>query len=82
MALLKKKDILVAIAEALELPPTQVGEDASSETIDAWDSIGHLGILTQIDKAANGRAASLQDLAAATSFADIHRILQGNGLAE
>ena len=82
MALLKKKDILVAIAEALELPSTEVGEDASSETIDAGDSIGHLRRLTQIDKAANGRAASLQDLAAATSFADIHRILQGNGLAE
>ena len=81
MAKLTQDEVLSAIAVALELPPETITVDASSASVEEWDSIGHLGVLTQLDKMAEGDAAGLQELATATSVEAILRVLRENDLA-
>jgi acyl carrier protein len=41
------------VADALELPVDQVPDDASSETLEAWDSLKHLDIIMAVESATN-----------------------------
>lgn len=38
------------IADVFNVPENQVDENCSSETLDAWDSLGHLQVIMAIEK--------------------------------
>lgn len=64
------------IAKALGLPSGSVQEGDTIDSFEAWDSLGHLSILTALDKAFDGRVAQVPGLAKATSVKAIVTLLQ------
>ena len=66
------------IAEALKLPAGQVTEDDSVQTIEQWDSLGHLNILIALDRQFSGQVGKIAELAKATSVKQIVSILQAH----
>jgi len=55
------------IATELEIPVAEVPLDASAETLQAWDSLGHMRIVVAIEDAMNVRFATA-DIPALTSI--------------
>jgi acyl carrier protein len=70
-----KEKLLQIITKALGLKE-QISKDDSIQTIEEWDSLGHLEILAALDMEFEGRMASIQDLASATSVKEIFDILR------
>lgn len=70
-----KEKVLQIITEAFGLKE-QISEDDSMETIEEWDSLGHLTMLTALDKEFQGRLAEIRDLASANSVKKIVDILE------
>lgn len=68
------------IASALELPADRVEEGDTIETVKEWDSLGHLNILTALDKHFSGKVGRIPELARATSVKRIIEILHENRL--
>lgn len=79
---MKLSELLEKIEEALELEEGSVSMESSSETIEDWDSLGHITILGLLDDATNGSSAEIVDLTQATSVAEIVKLLSENGLLE
>lgn len=75
MEALTQEKIFQIMGKALNLDhPLQ--EEDSAQTVTEWDSFGHILILTAIDKAFEGKAVGIRDLAAATSVKKIMEILK------
>jgi len=70
-----KEKVLRVITEAFERKK-QITEDDDVNSVEEWDSLGHLGMLTAIDRTFEGKAADIQDLAGATSIKKILEILE------
>jgi len=68
------------IAEALKLPAGRVTEDDSVQTIEQWDSLGHLNILIALDQKFSSQVGKITELAKATSVRKIVDILQKHHL--
>lgn len=68
------------IGDALEVPPEAVTDDASSQTLEAWDSVGHINILVALDTATNGAVAGIAEMQDAYSFEQIATALRQHGL--
>ena len=74
------RELMEVIAYALDVEVVDV--DSSMESLEEWDSLGHLSILTAIDKKLEGRASTLSGLASASSVASIISVLEENSLIE
>ena len=74
------RELMEVIAYALDVEVVDV--DSSMESLEEWDSLGHLSILTAIDKKLEGRASTLSELASATSVASIISALEKNSLID
>ena len=48
--------------------------------IEEWDSLGHLEILTKIDKETKGKAGKIKNLSSSQSLKEIFEILKKNKL--
>ena len=48
--MLTEKRLLEIISKALELPPKNITLESNSVNIENWDSLGHLSILTSLEK--------------------------------
>lgn len=68
------------IADALEVPLETVDDDASSRTLEAWDSVGHINILVALDTATGGRLAGIPEMQDAYSLAQIASAMRQHGL--
>ena len=68
------------VAQALELPVDRVQEEDAMETIEEWDSLGHLNILVALDKKFLGKVAKISELSKATSVEKIAEILREHHL--
>ena len=79
---MKIKDVLEAIATGLDLEPDEVTLESSSETIEDWDSLGHLTVLSALDEASGGRTADLIDLTQVASVEEVLQILREGGVLE
>jgi len=75
---MNKDDLLSLIKNALEVE--HVDLSSSMDTIEEWDSLGHLSILSTIDERLDGKASDISDLASATSVEKIINILEKNSL--
>ncbi len=76
---MKKEELLQSIQKALSLKKP-VTLDDSAETLETWDSLGQLAILVAVDKATQGKAASIKNLANCQSVRSLAETLQKNGL--
>ncbi len=76
---MKTEELLQTIQKALSLKKPVTLED-SAETLEPWDSLGQLAILVAIDKATEGKAASIKNLANCQSIRSLAETLQKNGL--
>ena len=64
------------IAQALGLAPGSVQAEDTIDSFEAWDSLGHLSILTALEKTFGNQVAQVSGLAKATSVKAILALLQ------
>ena len=68
------------VADALELPVERVQESDSIDTLEVWDSLGHLNILVALDKKLSGKVAKIPEFANATSVQKLADLLEHHRL--
>ena len=73
-------DVKKMIAEALEVDASEVDDDASTETLEAWDSLGHINVLVALDAALDGKVAGIDGMKKAYSVATLVGLLREHGL--
>lgn len=68
--------LIKLIAKALEVSETEVSIDTESSDIEAWDSLGHIQVMMEIQNHFGEGYVENPDLAAATSVSDIFEIVK------
>ena len=56
----------------------KIDEKSNSNNVEPWDSLGHLSIITALDKASKGKTSKIKALADADSVKKIYEILKKN----
>ena len=74
------EDLLSLIARALKVDAKNITLASKSESLEEWDSLGHLNILVQLDKATNGKASEYSELVEANSVSEIKFILKSKNV--
>lgn len=68
--------LLKLIAKALEIPEEEISAESSSSDIEAWDSLGHIQVMMEIQNHFGEGYVENPDLAAATSVSEILDVLK------
>ena len=63
-------------AEVFGLPESHVGPDVSPESLDAWDSFGHMRLVMTLEQEL-GIALTMEQITAIDSFAALEAVLDG-----
>ena len=74
-----RDDLCALVKDALDTDDA-VDMNSSAENLAEWDSLGHLSVLTALDEATGGKAASFTDLGEANSIAAIVGILESQNI--
>lgn len=69
-------EILEIIENALNLEPNSLTVDSSSDDVEEWDSLGHLGILASLNDYYKGGIADIEEMANANSVRKILQLLK------
>lgn len=77
-----ENDLIEIVANSLSVPRENININTNSQNLEEWDSLGHLTILTAIDKATDGKASEIETLASSTSLSEILEILKKNNIAK
>lgn len=77
--MLTENDLLKLIEKSLKLKK-KISFSSNSVNTPEWDSLGHLSILTALDKKLKGKTSKLAALAEADSVSKIIKILISNKL--
>ncbi|MCX5696444.1 MAG: acyl carrier protein [Candidatus Omnitrophica bacterium] len=80
MAKPTEKDVLNIIQSALNLKNKSITINSSISNTTEWDSLGHLSILSTLDKLFKGKIGKIKELAAANSVKKIIQLLKNNKL--
>ena len=72
--------LLEIVAESTESKLNEVNIDSSIDTLEGWDSLGHLSILSKLDSITQGKAAEINTLADCESVRDLIQSLKSNSL--
>ena len=67
------------IAKSIFVDGSSLSMDSSAETVEEWDSLGHISILSALDEATDGKSADIVELTQATSVREINDLLKENG---
>ena len=78
--MITKKQAITCISKALKVTSNKIDINSSDKHFDRWDSLGHLEILMNLDKALKGKAIKIEDLAQAHSVKKIFSVLKKNKL--
>ena len=73
-------ELLTEIAAALEVEAGTVLPESQIGSIEEWDSLGHISILSRLDLVYNNITERVPDLASCTTVVEIHKLLEQNGL--
>ncbi len=65
------------LAEALEIGPSNIGDDASIDTEDRWDSLAHLRIIEAVESQL-GHELGPDAIVGITSLRDVAAALDGS----
>ena len=66
-----EQKILNVIAKSLELDNSQITIETTSNDLEEWDSLGHLSLLMELDKAFNDISEKAPQLASASTVKEI-----------
>jgi len=80
--MLDKDELMSLIAESLDVDRSSIDETTTSETIDEWDSLGHLSVLSALDEVTHGKASGVEELASALSIVELIKILSNAELLD
>jgi len=75
---MNENDVIEIIETVLKLDNSHIDINSTVDNIEEWDSLGHLGVLVALDKAFDGKIASIQEMATADSVKKILQILREN----
>jgi acyl carrier protein len=78
---LNREALRKLVADALQLPLAEVPTTASSETLEAWDSLRHLDIILAVESAANIKFATAE-IVELTSLEKMVAALAARGLMQ
>tara|TARA_Y200000002_G_C22619677_1_gene637594 strand:- start:654 stop:896 length:243 start_codon:yes stop_codon:yes gene_type:complete len=78
--MLNKDKFLSLISKALKVPKSKIKMSLKVGEIEEWDSLGHLEILTKIDKETKGKAGKIKNLSSSQSLNQIYENLKKNKL--
>ena len=70
--------IIELISSALE--DTSISIESTNENVTAWDSLGHLSILSALDGATNGKVSEIRDFNDVSSVIQIVRLFKEHNL--
>jgi hypothetical protein len=73
-------ELLTEIAAALEVEAGTVLPESQIGSIEEWDSLGHISILSRLDLVYDNITERVPDLASCTTVVEIHKLLEQNGL--
>lgn len=76
----KDMEVIGVIAKALNIKGHNLTLDSSPENVEDWDSLGHLGILVDLDKFFDGKVGGIKEMATADSVGRILQLLRDNSL--
>ena len=68
---MNEQEFLTVVETALELNHGTISLDADMDSIEAWDSLGHLTILSALDKAKDGGIGGIAGLSEVTSLREL-----------
>lgn len=74
------ESLIEVIAKSIFVDGSSLSMDSSAETVEEWDSLGHISILSALDEATDGKSADIVELTQATSVREISDLLKENGL--
>jgi acyl carrier protein len=77
---LSDNDVIKCVSRALEINIKKININSSYKNLEKWDSLGHLNILTELDKSLKGKAFKLGALAKAYSIKEIIKVLKSHKL--
>ena len=77
---LNLKSLLEIVAESTESEIDQVNSDSSMSSLDGWDSLGHISILSKLDIVTEGKASEIDTLADCESVEDLIKSLKSKNL--
>jgi acyl carrier protein len=75
-----EQEIVGIIANAIKIDANSLTAESTSNDIEEWDSLGHLGILRDLDKFYGGKIAGIKEMAQADSVGGILQLLKSNSL--
>ena len=67
-------NFLHLFAETLEMPGSEISRDAEIRTLEKWDSIAALGVLTMVDDKFNVQLSG-DDFASVKTVGDLERLV-------
>ena len=78
--MISTKAVILYISKALKVPNSKINVNSSDKDFENWDSLAHLEILINLDKALKGKAIKIEGLANAYSVKKILAVLKKNNL--
>jgi hypothetical protein len=75
-----KDEVILTIENALEMEKGSLNLDTAMGSIEQWDSLGHLSILSSLDVLFDGLIAPISNISQAKSVDEILSILAENKL--
>ena len=79
---MNQKKFLSLISKCLNVKVSQISLNLKFEGIEEWDSIGHLSILSTLDKATKGKSTKIKGLGNQNLLKKIWEILKKKGLTK
>ena len=70
--------IIELISSALE--DKSISIESTNENVTAWDSLGHLSILSALDEATDGKVSEIRDFNDVSSVIEIVRLFEKHNL--
>ena len=80
MKTITEDNVLEAITQVLELKNGELKKTSALGDFDSWDSLGHLDILSTLDRLFNGQLGSVNEMASADTVDKIIDALRANSL--
>ncbi|MDB4827221.1 hypothetical protein OAI08_10110 [Gammaproteobacteria bacterium] len=74
--------VIKTMTEALQVTDGTLTKDSALGDVEAWDSLGHLSILSALDELFEGKVGSINEMATSDSIKKILNALRNNSLIE
>ena len=78
--MMDKKKLIKLVSDSINVPLKEKDFDRSFDTIEEWDSLATLTILTAIDENTDNKSSKISGLATAKSIKEIYELLASNKL--